>query len=100
MKICSIIRASMLSGECFRENVRFGEGLLDGLIEEQTPVENNLPLQMRHDGFRECVISRSLYEAHDKLGASMEETTITNTHRDVFQECFADHRYYSISTKW
>ena len=90
----------MLSGECFRENVRFGEGLLDGLIEEQTLVENNLPLQMRHDGFRECVISRSLYEAHDKLGASMEETTITNTHRDVFQECFADHRYYSISTKW
>ena len=30
MKMCSIIRGSVLSGICTRENVRFGEGLLEG----------------------------------------------------------------------
>ena len=83
MKICSIIRASVLSGICARENVRIGEGLLEG-------DGDNKPLKWREDGFRECVISNSLYEAHQRMPVfeGLTEFEITNLHKDVFQERF------------
>merc|ERR1711933_174606 len=95
MKMCSIIRGTVLSGVCQRGNISIMEGLLEGS-------DGNIPLKLRDDGFRECVISRSLYEAHTKLSIlnGMKEEQIQSLHQHVFRDCFADSRPFDRVPKY